>query len=58
MSEKAKSFFDNMEDFEANEKIGMVVLNNIPARASEYSAEDLECVKKLLEDRGKEKNNN
>ncbi len=45
----APSFFDGMESFETKEKIGMTALHDLPPRASEYSNEDADTLKGLLE---------
>ncbi|WP_166839770.1 hypothetical protein [Rheinheimera pleomorphica] len=45
----APSFFDGIESFETKEKIGMAALHDLPPRSPEYSKEDADTLKGLLE---------
>ncbi len=45
----APSFFDGMESFETKEKIGMAALHDFPPKAPEYTKEDVDTLKGLLE---------
>lgn len=47
--QSAPSFFDGMESFETKEKIGIAALHALPPRAPEYSKEDADTLKGLLE---------